>query len=146
MWCPTCRADVAAELSTDNRRMLCTRCHADLGIAAGASASNTATPRAQETERDARELLARWSVQNVLEPPAKPAGKSSLAQDQKSLATEPGFDHARPFDHQQSAASFPTSSLFAAIKDRKAPGAVVPMAAQTPAPPVTTNYSIDQTS
>ena len=32
MWCPSCRADVAAELSTDNRRMLCARCQTELGI------------------------------------------------------------------------------------------------------------------
>src|SRR5689334_5908751 len=69
MWCAVCRADVAAELSADNRRMLCARCHAELGTAAGAMERPAAGLRTQETERSARELLARWSTQHLLEPP-----------------------------------------------------------------------------
>ena len=69
MWCSSCRADVAAELSTDNRRMLCTRCQSELGVAASATPLTSTTPRTVETERDARELLARWSTQNLLDQP-----------------------------------------------------------------------------
>lgn len=69
MWCAACRADVAAELSTDNRRMLCARCHTELGTAAGAIDRPVTGPRLQDTERNARELLARWSTQHVLEAP-----------------------------------------------------------------------------
>ena len=69
MWCGVCRADVAAELSADNRRMLCARCQTELGSAAGALERPAAAPRLQETERNARELLARWSTQHLLEPP-----------------------------------------------------------------------------
>uniref|UniRef100_A0A7C2K1I0 Uncharacterized protein n=1 Tax=Schlesneria paludicola TaxID=360056 RepID=A0A7C2K1I0_9PLAN len=70
MWCPTCRADVAAELSADSQRFLCTRCQTDLGLAAPALRTPAARPI--EAERDARELLARWSSQNLLEPPVPP--------------------------------------------------------------------------
>ena len=68
MWCPTCRADVAAELTLDNRRYRCVQCHAEMG-AAEATIDHLATPvRAIATERSARELLARWSAQNRFEP------------------------------------------------------------------------------
>ncbi|WP_010582783.1 hypothetical protein [Schlesneria paludicola] len=68
MWCPSCRAEVAAELSRDNRRMMCARCQTELGIAAAASPLTSTSTLNAETERDARELLARWSSQNMLEP------------------------------------------------------------------------------
>ncbi len=67
MWCECCRADVAAELSLDHRRFSCTRCGTDLGYAAGSS-SRPGIPRLADSERDARELLARWSALSVLEP------------------------------------------------------------------------------
>lgn len=69
MWCPACRADVAAELSLDNRRYCCARCQTELGLAAGAIERTAPSFRLPETERSARELLARWSTQNVLETP-----------------------------------------------------------------------------
>jgi len=81
MWCAACRADVAAELSPDNRRMLCARCHSELGTAAGALDRSATGPRLQDTERNARELLARWSTQHVLESPlsATVAGTPAVA-------------------------------------------------------------------
>jgi hypothetical protein len=69
MWCPSCRADVAAELSTDNRRMLCTRCQSELGLAATAILQNSKMSATVEMERDARDLLSRWSSQSLLDPP-----------------------------------------------------------------------------
>jgi len=67
MWCECCKADVAAELSSDHRRFSCTRCGMELGHAVGAS-SRPVMPRVADSERDARELLARWSAMSVLEP------------------------------------------------------------------------------
>ncbi len=67
MWCECCRADVAAELSLDHRRYSCTRCGTDLGHTAGMSGRPT-MPRVADSERDARDLLARWSAISVLEP------------------------------------------------------------------------------
>lgn len=80
MWCPSCRAEVAAELSTDNRRMLCARCQTELGITAAAASQIANLPRTVETERDARELLARWSAQSLLDAPAPAVGAGPFAK------------------------------------------------------------------
>lgn len=103
MWCPSCRADVAAELSTDNRRMLCARCQSELGLAAVATAQpshSTSAPRTTETERNARELLARWSAQNMLDVPAPSVGAGAFAKPNGSVdlpitRTELRFDGPR---------------------------------------------------
>ena len=91
MWCSSCRADVAAELSTDNRRMLCARCQSELGIAAFETPRAVNAPRAVETERDARELLARWSAQNLLDVASSSptVGRTSPAVTQENIATRP---------------------------------------------------------
>ena len=101
MWCPSCRADVAAELSTDNRRMICARCQTELGIAAAAAPQIANTPRNAETERDARELLARWSAQNLLDVPAPSLGVGPFAKPNGSTElpiarSELRFDLPRP--------------------------------------------------
>ena len=97
MWCSSCRADVAAELSTDNRRMLCARCQSELGVAASVAPKGPATPRVMETERDARELLARWSTQNLLE--VTPAATSSSPPITKSNAeTKPSGENSALLD------------------------------------------------
>ena len=104
MWCAACRADVAAELSADNRRMLCARCQSELGTAAGAMDRTPSAVRSQDTERNARELLARWSTQHLLEPPisASTALVSSAGQaDSRTMLS--GLDSvsakpARRFD------------------------------------------------
>ncbi len=70
MWCPACRADVAAELSNDSRHFQCARCRAELGTAAGALGTTLPAPASPtDAEKNARELLARWSAQNLLSPP-----------------------------------------------------------------------------
>lgn len=91
MWCAACRADVAAELSTDNRRMLCARCHSELGMAEGALGRTTTEPRQQDPERNARELLARWSAQHLLEPPVVTGSAPNLGSS--SEATTPKRAH-----------------------------------------------------
>lgn len=85
MWCSSCRADVAAELSTDNRRMLCSRCQMELGLAAIEAPRVAVAPRTVEAERDARELLARWSAQNLEAPPTV-----SASSFPKPRSAEPG--------------------------------------------------------
>ena len=109
MWCSSCRADVAAELSTDNRRMLCARCQSELGVAASVAPKGPATPRVMETERDARELLARWSTQNLLEvtpaatssspPITKPSGETKSSGENSALLDGPsGFEGRSGFE------------------------------------------------
>ena len=91
MWCSSCRADVAAELSTDNRRMLCARCQMELALAAIETPRVPLAPRTVEAERDARELLARWSAQNIDAPPpasSSPVLKANLPNSNPE-STEP---------------------------------------------------------
>jgi hypothetical protein len=70
MWCPSCSADVAAELTADERRFLCTRCQTELGQTAATIRPAVAKPAA--AERDARELLARWSAHTLLDELLRP--------------------------------------------------------------------------
>lgn len=67
MFCPRCRADVAAELSTDNRRLLCARCSTELGLATGLAHPGAGRRHSAEIQHESRELLARWKA----ETPAK---------------------------------------------------------------------------
>lgn len=60
MWCTTCQSDVAAEISADSKRVHCAICSNDLGT--------TAAARISDKTQEARELLARWSNREVLDP------------------------------------------------------------------------------
>jgi hypothetical protein len=66
MWCPTCQADVAAELTPDQRRLLCARCHTEMALSA-TDPSRPGSIRVSDAERNARDLLARWSADSILE-------------------------------------------------------------------------------
>ena len=118
MWCTSCRADVAAELSTDNRRMMCARCHTDIGIAAGASLQIASVPKTTEAERDARELLARWSAQNVLEPVSalKPIPKSLGQGEHPQL---PPSDLR--FDTPKSLVPSPSPQFLTSVREQPVP-------------------------
>lgn len=60
MWCPNCSADVATELSTDDRRLNCARCGQELQLSAAAILSG---PRPEESPHD---VLARWSAEDLI--------------------------------------------------------------------------------
>lgn len=60
MWCTNCQSDVAAEISADSKRVHCAICSNDLGT--------TAAARINDKTQEARELLARWSNREVLDP------------------------------------------------------------------------------
>ena len=128
MWCSSCRADVAAELSTDNRRMLCARCQSELGVAAFEPPRVVNAPRAVETERDARELLARWSAQNLLDVAAlTPTGaRNSPAVTRENIATTP--EHR--FDPPQTTIPAPTAQFMAANHDNPDSSASIPLDSQ----------------
>ena len=53
MWCLKCQADVAAEISSDNRRVLCASC--------GSPIRSVPSLPTEDKTRQARELLERWS-------------------------------------------------------------------------------------
>ena len=125
MWCSSCRADVAAELSTDNRRMLCARCQSELGVAAFEPPRVVNAPRAIETERDARELLARWSAQNILDaaPPSPSVARTSPAVTQEEIGTRP--EHR--LDPPRPTIPPPSAQFMAASNDNPASSPMVPL-------------------
>lgn len=67
MWCPHCQADVAAELSADERRLLCARCGTETGLAAASVISPSGPRLSKEMARDASDLLARWAAEGLQE-------------------------------------------------------------------------------
>ena len=72
MWCANCQADVAAEVTTDNRRLRCATCGTDLFAHQVAVAEkpvlDESKPSLEQKSRDARELLERWSGSAMLDP------------------------------------------------------------------------------
>jgi hypothetical protein len=81
--------------------MLCARCQSELGVAAAVLPHAAKTPGADETERDARELLARWSSQNLLEPPLPIT--TAFVKPENSIETlAPKFDRHIAFDSKSS--------------------------------------------
>jgi hypothetical protein len=63
MWCPNCKADVAAEVAADNRRVRCATC----GVEISASAAFTGLAKT----REARDLLERWASERRIDSPSR---------------------------------------------------------------------------
>lgn len=63
MWCPTCQADMATELSADDRRLNCARCGGELGQSVTATLRRQPAPTSAAS-LDAAALLARWSAED----------------------------------------------------------------------------------
>src|ERR1700735_3207673 len=63
MWCPNCKADVAAEVGADNRRVRCATCGSEIT----ASAAFTGLAKT----REARDLLERWASERRIDPPSR---------------------------------------------------------------------------
>ena len=125
MWCSSCRADVAAELSTDNRRMLCARCQTELGIAAAALPRIVNAPRTVETERDARELLARWSTQNLLD--VVPPASATSALGPVTVAESIFSKGENRFDPPRSSVPAPSLAFVAAVNQKRESPPVIPI-------------------
>jgi hypothetical protein len=90
MFCPRCRADVAAELSTDNRRLLCARCSTELGLANGLARPGTVHRRSAEIQHEARELLARWKAESAGGTSAAPTATTPAANAESGDPSPPG--------------------------------------------------------
>jgi hypothetical protein len=96
MWCPTCKAEVAAEVAADNRRVRCATCGGDIPVPA-------TFPGIAKT-REARELLERWASER--QPDAAPlrgSGRAAsavrpVAGGGVSLEAEPPSNTARMED------------------------------------------------
>ena len=105
--------------------MLCARCQSELGIAAFETPRAVNAPRAVETERDARELLARWSAQNILDaaPPSPSVARTSPAVTQEEIGTRP--EHR--LDPPRPTIPPPSSQFMAASNDNPASSPMVPL-------------------
>ena len=77
MWCPVCSADVATELSTDDRRLHCARCGVELRL------SEAALHRWQGSAERPEDLLARWTAEEIL----AMESRHSVAEEQLSRET-----------------------------------------------------------
>lgn len=84
MWCTNCQSDVAAEISVDSKRVHCAICSNDLGT--------TAAARINDKTQEARELLARWSNREVLDPYGPLAQSELRPKSTSSLFDQPEND------------------------------------------------------
>src|SRR5580704_13927108 len=77
MWCPTCKAEVAAEVAADNRRVRCATCGGEIPVPASfAGLAKT---------REARELLDRWASERQSDPPPARASLTAGRAESASL-------------------------------------------------------------
>ncbi len=60
MWCASCQTDVAGEIASDGQSVHCTSCGTEVSTARSLSL--------HPKTREARELLERWSTEELLEP------------------------------------------------------------------------------
>lgn len=86
MWCTSCQSDVAAEVSTDSKRVHCAICGNDLGT--------TSAARVSDKTKEARELLARWSNRDMLDPYGPLTKSESRPQPSSSLFDKPETTHS----------------------------------------------------
>lgn len=91
MWCTNCQSDVAAEVSTDSKRVHCAICGTDLGT--------TAATRISDKTREARDLLARWSNREILDPYGPVTKLDSRSPSPSSLADQ-FEDNTKPIPEQ----------------------------------------------
>lgn len=98
MWCASCQADVAAEVTADNRTIRCASCGSEIGT--------TQAARTTTKTREARELLERWSNSPLLDPygpvlSAKGSGEPSSGEPEPSTAIPSPERHAENREARQ---------------------------------------------
>lgn len=135
MWCANCQADVAAEVSADNRHVRCATCSAVL--------DTPQTLRASARTREARELLERWSSGVLLDPfsPISSTGAPSTSNSaaatgevaQPSVTSKPA---AAP------AASRPARRSFRVDGSHAGAGATIPASGSTSAAATTEGATV----
>lgn len=111
MWCGHCQVDVAAEVSPDNHRVLCTLCGSTLNTIAPPTTRLVAEKLGERT-RDARELLQRWSSSKVVDPfgPSVPAISAISTIERASI---------QPSELADSASSKPLESTVESCPESK---------------------------
>ncbi|QDU37435.1 hypothetical protein Mal4_17470 [Maioricimonas rarisocia] len=75
MWCAHCQTDVAIEVSADGQSLLCTGC--------GEEIRRVVAPSLHPDTRSARELLERWSSEELLRPDATAGSQRSRDADDR---------------------------------------------------------------
>ncbi|MCA9022122.1 MAG: hypothetical protein KDA74_18365, partial [Planctomycetaceae bacterium] len=104
MWCTSCQSDVAAEVSSDSKRVQCATCGSDLGT--------TAAARISDKTKEARELLARWSNREILDPYGPLTRSESRAASSASLFEQPEPQRTEPLPQPvQKSTTEPAPSL-----------------------------------
>ena len=84
MYCETCQADVAAEISADGKSLLCTTCGSDV--------RRTSAPTLSSEAQSARDLLERWSRDELLDPygPVDPDAARDTSASEHAGSGRPG--------------------------------------------------------
>ena len=77
MHCETCQADVAAEISADGKSLICTTCGGEIQRTDATSLSDEA--------QSARDLLERWSKDELLDPYGPDAGSDGPSAPESSV-------------------------------------------------------------
>ena len=85
MYCKTCEADVAAEVSPDGKSLLCTTC--------GNEVRKSYAPSLSDDAKSARDLLERWSNAEV-DDPFGPIGRADSGHSSESATRSETADHA----------------------------------------------------
>ncbi len=106
--------------------MLCARCRTELGVAAGAIPQISTAPVTAEAERDARELLARWSANNLLDSPSSVASAGSFAKSKTSTGLT-GSNSDLRFDLPRSSVPSPSDPFLAAMNESSNSALVLPL-------------------
>ena len=78
MWCPKCQAEVAAEASASDWRLLCTACGTDVVRQPGGSELPPPASESTRPARNPRELLAKWAEEDASDPLGLPKPASAL--------------------------------------------------------------------
>lgn len=89
MWCPQCQAEVAAEASASDWRLLCTTCGTEVRRQPDDSRTITPPPaiEAGRISRNPRELLARWAEEDATDPLGLPRPVVPLATTSRPAST-----------------------------------------------------------
>lgn len=83
MYCETCDADVAAEVSTDGKSLLCTTC--------GGEVRKSFAPSLSDEAKSARDLLERWSQDDGTDPFGPASDGSQPEKNEGSAPKKPSF-------------------------------------------------------
>ena len=99
MWCSKCQADVAAEMASDNRRLLCASC--------GSPIQSVSSPIEDKT-RQARELLERWSKNRWSEATEEDGDLSELETSMSQVNTSKAAPAKTPVSRRRDPAVLDT--------------------------------------